>query len=261
MDEFTDPTGSRPSTTTDGYSLDMILIPAIDIKGGKVVRLFQGKFSDVTEYGDDPVTMALKWESMGAQWLHLVDLDGAKDGVMANRKVITKIAQTVKIPVEVGGGIRDKEIVEYLVNTAKVGRIILGTRAIENRNFLKKMLTKYGDKICVSLDCANGLVAGRGWVSTSNIKATDLVQELEAIGVKWIVYTDIARDGTLSGPNYEQLQTMLNTVRDVNVIASGGIGTIEDVRKLAAMPGVVAAITGKAIYEDKLDFKEALKVC
>ncbi len=239
----------------------MILIPAIDIKNGKVVRLFQGKFSEVTEYGDDPLDMALKWETLGAKWLHLVDLDGAKDGVMANREVITRIAQSVKIPVEVGGGIRDKETVEYLVNTAKVSRIILGTRAIEKRNFLKKMIAVYGDRICVSLDCANGLVAGRGWVSTSNIKAIDLIQEFETINLSWIVYTDIARDGTLSGPNFKQLQTVLNTVKKMNVIASGGIGSIEDVVKLNAMTGVAAAITGKAIYEGKLDFSKALNVC
>ncbi len=238
----------------------MILIPAIDIKGGKVVRLFQGKFSDVTEYADDPAAMAIKWEKMGAQWLHLVDLDGAKDGVMANKEVITKIAQTVKIPVEVGGGVRDRETVEYLIDTAKVSRVILGTRAIENRNFLKKMLKSYGEKICVSLDCANGLVAGRGWVSTSNIKGVDLAKELEAIGLQWMVYTDIARDGTLSGPNYEQIENMLKNISAIKFIASGGIGTIDDVKKLLQIPGVEAAITGKAIYEGKLDFQEALQL-
>jgi phosphoribosylformimino-5-aminoimidazole carboxamide ribotide isomerase len=238
----------------------MILIPAIDIKGGKVVRLFQGKFSDVTQYGEDPVAMSRQWEGLGAQWLHLVDLDGAKDGVMANRDVITRIAQTVKIPVEVGGGIRDEQAVEYLIKTAGVARVILGTKAIENRDFLKNMLALYGERICVSLDCSNGFVAGRGWVSTSNVKGTDLAQELEAMGLQWMVYTDIARDGTLAGPNFEQLQTMLNTVKSIKLIASGGIATIEDVKKLASMKGVSAAITGKAIYEGKLDFKEALKL-
>ena len=161
----------------------MILIPAIDIKGGKVVRLFQGKFSDVTEYGDDPLTMARQWESLGAQWLHLVDLDGAKDGVMANRDVICRIAKETKIPVEVGGGIRNEATVEHLIN-ANVSRVILGTTAIENRDFLKKMIAAYGDKICVSLDCSNGFVAGRGWVKETNIKATDLTHELEDIGLQ-----------------------------------------------------------------------------
>lgn len=239
----------------------MILIPAIDIKGGKVVRLFQGKFSDVTEYGDDPVAMARKWEAMGAQWLHLVDLDGAKDGVMANRDVIAQIAQSVKIPVEVGGGIRDEQTVDFLIGTAKVSRAILGTKAIGNRDFLKAMLDKYGEKICVSVDCANGMVAGRGWVETSTVKGTDLAQELQSLGLKWMVYTDIARDGTLAGPNYEQLKGIVQAVPKINVIASGGIATLDDVKKLSNMPGVAAAITGKAIYEGKLDFKEALAIC
>lgn len=239
----------------------MILIPAIDIKGGKVVRLFQGKFSHVTEYADDPVAMALKWESMGAQWLHLVDLDGAKTGVMLNKEIITAISQAVKIPVEVGGGIRNEATVDYLIHTAKVGRVILGTKAIEHRDFLRRLITNFADKICVSLDCSNGMVAERGWISTTNIKATDLALELEAMGLQWMVYTDIAKDGTLSGPNFEQLETMINTVKKAKLIASGGIATIEDIRKLSSMKGIEAAITGKAIYEGTLDFKEALKVC
>ncbi len=239
----------------------MILIPAIDIKNGKVVRLFQGKFADVTEYGDDPVAVAKKWESLGAKWLHVVDLDGAQSGIMKNQGTVGHIVQELKIPVQVGGGIRGEAIVEYLLTVAGVKRVILGTKAIENRDFLKKMVKAFGDKICVSLDCSNGFVAQRGWVSTTNIKASDLVLELEDIGLQWIVYTDIARDGTLSGPNYEQLQTMVNAVKKIKIIASGGIGTIEDVKNLAAMKGISAAITGKAIYEGKLDFKEALKVC
>ncbi len=238
----------------------MILIPAIDIKDGKVVRLFQGKFSEVTQYVDDPLSMARKWEDLGAKWLHLVDLDGAKDGVMFNQEIIKKIAQTVKIPVEVGGGIRSQQTIDELIK-ANVARVILGTRAIEDRTFLKRVLGLYGEKICVSLDCNDGMVAQRGWVSTTNVKATDLALELEALGVQWMVYTDIAKDGTLAGPNFEQLETMLNTLKKTKLIASGGIGTIDDVRKLAAMKGVAGAITGKAIYEGKLDFKEALKLC
>lgn len=238
----------------------MILIPAIDIKDGKVVRLFQGQFSRVTEYADDPVGMAHQWQNLGAEWLHLVDLDGAKTGAMANKDVICKIASSIKIPVEVGGGIRNEQTVKDLIE-AGVARVILGTTAIENLDFLKKMIDLYGDKICVSLDCSNGFVAQRGWVSTSTIKATDLIGQLEALGLQWIVYTDIARDGTLAGPSFDQLETILNTVKNMNVIASGGIGTIQDVKQLASMKGVKAAITGKAIYEGTFDFQEALKVC
>ncbi len=239
----------------------MILIPAIDIKGGKVVRLFQGKFTEVTEYGDDPLAMALQWERLGAKWLHVVDLDGAKDAVMGNQAVIKKIAQTLKIPVEVGGGIRSEETIKDLVQDGNIARVILGTKAIENRDFLKNMLGIYGDKICVSLDCTNGFVASRGWVASSNVKAVDLAKELELIGLQWLVYTDIARDGTLTGPNYEQLATMLGVIRKMNLIASGGVANIDDVKRLASMKGVAAAITGKAIYEGKLDFATALKVC
>ena len=202
----------------------MILIPAIDIKGGNVVRLFQGDFDKLTNYGPYPVEEADRWYEMGAQWFHLVDLDGAKSGIMSNKDYVIYITKKFigRVSVEVGGGIRDKQTVEDLIR-AGVKRVILGTKAIEDRKFLKDMLALHGEKICVSLDCSNGFVAQRGWVSTTNIKATDLAFELEAMGLQWMVYTDIARDGTLTGPNFDQLQTMLNTVKKINVIASGGI--------------------------------------
>ncbi len=237
----------------------MILIPAIDIKGGQVVRLFQGNFDKQTDYDLYPLMAAKRWCEMGAQWLHLVDLDGAKNGVMSNKEHIVYILQHIKIPVEVGGGIRDEQIVEDLIK-AGVKRVILGTKAIEDHKFLKNMLALYGEKICVSLDCSNGIVTDHGWVSTTTINATDLALELEAMGLQWMVYTDIARDGALTGPNFDQLQTMLNTVKKINIIASGGITTLADVTKLSAMKGVAAAITGKAIYEGTLDFKKAVEL-
>ncbi len=236
----------------------MILIPAIDLKDGRVVRLYQGKFDDVTDYGNHSLEFALSWKGEGAQWLHLVDLDGARDGQMGNLKAITDISLNVRIPVEVGGGIRDEATVKYLFETAQVSRVILGTKAIEDRDFLKKMLDRYKEKICVSIDCANGMVTGRGWVSSTNIKGIDLAKDLESIGLKWMVYTDIARDGTLEGPNYEQLHKIIEAVPDVNIIASGGISSLEDVMQLAKMK-VPAAITGRAIYEGKLDFKKAVE--
>jgi phosphoribosylformimino-5-aminoimidazole carboxamide ribotide isomerase len=238
----------------------MILIPAIDIKGGHVVRLFQGDFDKQTDYGLYPLRVADQLYEKGAQWFHLVDLDGAKNGIMGNKDYIISITKKFidKVSVEVGGGIRDKQTVEDLI-TAGVKRVILGTKAIEDRKFLKDMLDLYGGKICVSLDCNKGLVAQRGWVSTTNIKATDLALELEAMGLQWMVYTDIARDGTLTGPDYEGIESLTDVV-NISLIASGGIATIDDVRKLSAMKGVAAAITGKAIYEGKLDFKEAVKV-
>ena len=236
----------------------MILIPAIDIKGGQVVRLFQGDFDKQTDYDPYPLMAAKRWCEMGAQWLHLVDLDGAKNGVMGNKDHIIYIAEKLHVPVQAGGGIRDKQTVEDLIN-AGVKRVILGTKAIEDHQFLKDMLDLYGEKICVSLDCSNGFVTDHGWVSVTTIKATDLAVELEAMGLQWMVYTDIARDGALAGPNFDQIQTMLNTVKKINIIASGGIGTLEDVKKLSKMKGVAAAITGKAIYEGTLDFKKALE--
>ena len=236
----------------------MILIPAIDIKDGQVVRLFQGDFGKQTDYDPYPLMAAERWREMGAQWLHIVDLDGAQKGVMSNKDHIIYITQKVDVSVQAGGGIRDIKTVDDLIK-AGVKRVILGTRAIEDRKFLKNMLELYGEKICVSLDCSNGFVTQRGWVSVTNIKAIDMAVELEAMGLRWMVYTDIARDGVLAGPNFDQIQTMLNTVKKINLIASGGITTIEDVRKLASMRGVAAAITGKAIYEGKLDFKKALE--
>jgi len=220
------------------------------------VRLFQGDFSKQTEYEAYPLVAAKRWRDLGAQWLHLVDLDGAKTGTMANKEHIIYITQKIGIPVQVGGGVRDIKAVEDLIS-AGVKRVVLGTRAIEDRKFLKNMLALHGDKICVSLDCSNGFVTENGWVSVTNIKAIDLAVELEAIGLQWMVYTDIARDGVMTGPNFEQLQTMLNTLKKINLIASGGIATIDDVRRLSSMKGIAAAITGKAIYEGRMDFKEA----
>jgi phosphoribosylformimino-5-aminoimidazole carboxamide ribotide isomerase len=236
----------------------MILIPAIDIKDGKVIRLFQGDFNKQTDYDPYPLMAAKRWHDLGAQWLHIVDLDGAKNGVMGNKDHIIYIAQKLGISVQAGGGIRDIQTVDDLIK-AGVKRVVLGTRAIEDHQFLKNMLAIYGEKICVSLDCSNGFVFEHGWVSRTEIKATDLALELEAMGLQWMVYTDIARDGTLKGPNYDHLQTILDTVKKINIIASGGIATLEDVKKLSTMKGVAAAITGKAIYEGKLDFKEAIK--
>ena len=241
----------------------MILIPAIDIKDGQVVRLFQGNFGKQTDYDPYPLMAAKRWREMGAQWLHLVDLDGAKNGVMSNKDHIIYITQKVDAAVEAGGGIRDEQTVKDLIK-AGVKRVILGTKVIEDHKFLEDMLGLYGEKICVSLDCSNGFVTDHGWVSITNIKVTDLAREFEAMGLQWMVYTDIARDGVLAGPNFGQIQTMLNTVKKINIIASGGVSSLEDVIKLKNLKSeegknLWGAITGKAIYEGKLDFKKALE--
>jgi len=237
----------------------MILIPAIDIKDGQVVRLFQGDFDRQTDYDAYPLVAAKRWCDMGAQWLHLVDLDGAKNGVMSNKEHIIYIIQKLNVSIQAGGGIRDLQTVSDLIK-AGVKRVILGTRAIEDRKFLKNLLALYGEKICVSLDCSNGFVTQHGWVSVTNIKAVDLALEFESMGLQWMIYTDIARDGALSGPNFVQIQRMLNTLKKTKLIASGGVTTLDDVRQLSEMKGLAAAITGRAIYEGNLDFKKAIEL-
>jgi phosphoribosylformimino-5-aminoimidazole carboxamide ribotide isomerase len=237
----------------------MIIFPAIDIKNGQVVRLIQGKFDQVTEYSKDPVAIAQHWEKIGAEWLHVVDLDGAQTGVIQNLETILKIVKTVNIPVQMGGGVRQLKNAENLLQGG-VKRIVLGTKAIEDRAFFTTLLKKWNDRIAVSLDCNKGMVAQRGWTTTSNIKATDLVKELEQLGLKTLIYTDIARDGMLTGPNLPELKELL-TVTTIPVIASGGVSNLDDIKKLKQLEkdGLMGAITGKAIYEGKLDLKEALK--
>ena len=239
----------------------MILFPAIDINNGRVVRLTQGKFDQVTEYSNDPLMMAQKWKKMGATWLHIVDLDGAQNGQMSNMRTVLDIAKNVNISIQVGGGIRRKDEIVRLIE-GNIGRIILGTKVVEDRAFFTEVVKMWPKKIAVSLDCHNGMVAQRGWTSTTNIKAIDLVKELETIGVTCIIYTDIARDGMLSGPNIEALKQILKATK-IPVIASGGISNLDDIKKLLALKsqGLMGAITGKAIYEGKLDLEEAIKLC
>ena len=239
----------------------MIIIPAIDLKDGKVVRLSRGKFEEMTVYSEDPIAIAKKWEKAGAPLLHVVDLDGAQKGAMKNFDLIVNIAKAVKIPLEVGGGIREKDDINKLL-TSGIARVILGTKAIENRKFLKEILGKWRDKIAVSLDCHNGMVAQQGWSVTTELKATEFAEELEGLGLNTLIYTDIARDGTLSGPNFDGLKNVLDAV-EMQVIASGGVGQLEDIKKLMKLEpyGLYGAIVGKAIYENKLDLKEAIKLC
>lgn len=239
----------------------MILFPAIDIQDGKVVRLVQGQFDQVTEYAQDPVTVARQWEEKGATWLHVVDLDGARTGVMQNQETILNIVDALNIPVQTGGGIRSHEDVNYLLNGG-VARVILGTKVVEELSFLKDVLKKWGDRIAVSLDCHNGMVAQKGWTQTSELKATEFVKVLESMGLKILIYTDIARDGMLTGPNLEALKELL-TVTNIPVIASGGIATMQHIEQLVALEneGVMGAISGKALYEGTLDLKEALNLC
>lgn len=233
----------------------MILFPAIDIRGGKCVRLIQGDYNKEDVYGN-PVEMAEKWESLGAEALHVVDLDGAKEGVSQNLDVIKEIVETTNVPIQVGGGIRSIQAIEKLVEIG-VSRIILGTAALENPEFLKEAVETFKEKIAVSIDAKNGYVATEGWTKTSERQAADFAKELEALGVKTIIYTDIAKDGMLAGPNFKELQH-INEHVNINVIASGGVTTIDDVRQLKVLQ-LYGAIVGKALYTGDFSLETALK--
>lgn len=234
----------------------MILFPAIDIRGGKCVRLIQGDYDQEVVYNDSPTDMAKEWERQGAEFIHVVDLDGAKTGDSLNREAIEKIAKAVEVPVQVGGGIRSMEIVDSHIANG-VSRVIIGTAAIQDKQFLKEAVAKYGAKIAVSIDARNGFVATDGWTETSEVKAVDLLAELVEIGVETVVYTDIAKDGMLQGPNFQELEVM-NGASTIDIIASGGVSTEEDIRKLREM-NMYGAIIGKALYEGKLSLEKVLE--
>lgn len=234
----------------------MILFPAIDVLDGKCVRLIQGDYDKEVIYSDSPVEMAKLWEAEGAEFIHIVDLNGAKSGLSVNLTVIQHIAESVKIPVQVGGGIRSLKTIEDYLNKG-VNRVILGTAAISDPDFLKEAVKTFQEKIVVSVDAREGFVATEGWTDTSSTKATDLIEQLEQIGVQTIVYTDIAKDGMLAGPNLIE-QKQINEHTKMNVIASGGVTTIEDIQNLAYLD-MYGAIIGKALYDERLDFKDALE--
>lgn len=234
----------------------MLIYPAIDIKDKSCVRLVQGSFDNITLYEKDPVKVALKWESMGAKILHLVDLDGARAGIRINESVVKDIVKSVKIPVQIGGGIRDTKAVETYLN-AGVAQVIIGTAAIKNPIWLKEMIERYDDKIIVSIDARNGFIATDGWQDLSKKKALDYIKELKSFGLKRIVYTDIDKDGMLSGPNFKIYEDLKNTL-DIEIIASGGVTTMKDIEVLRNMR-LYGAIVGKALYDGKLNLEEVLK--
>lgn len=235
----------------------MLIIPAIDIKNGKCVRLIQGDPDRETIYSSDPVAMALKFQDLGARLIHIVDLDGAFQGFPVNRDIVVEISKSLSIPVEIGGGIRSHESISYYLE-AGIKRIILGT-AVVNDGF-KEFIDKYGKSIIVGIDAKNSKVAINGWKKLSNLSALDLIKKLQYFGVHEIIYTDISTDGMLTGPNYESIEKILSEVPDMSLIASGGVATIMDVRKLGEIPnpGLKGCIIGKAVYDGRIDLKEAL---
>jgi phosphoribosylformimino-5-aminoimidazole carboxamide ribotide isomerase len=234
------------------------VIPAVDIMGGKCVRLFKGKFDEMTVYDESPVDAALRWESMGATRIHVVDLDGAKTGVFTNLPIIKRIASSVKVPIQVGGGIRKKEIAEELLN-AGVDRIMLGTAVIESPALVKKLFKKFAERIAVSIDAMGGKTAIKGWQLKSDKTPIELAREAMAMGIKRFVYTDISRDGTLTGPNFKGIKLFAEEIK-ANVIASGGVSSLKDIIALKKMSsiGVEGCVIGKALYCGKIDAKKAL---
>lgn len=233
----------------------MILFPAIDIRNGRCVRLVQGDYDKEDFYGD-PVYMAKRWEDAGAQYLHIVDLDGALEGASKNLSVIARIADTVKLPIQVGGGIRSMVQVEKLLDIG-IERVILGSAAVYDESFLNSVLEKYGSTVAVSIDAKNGLVATDGWTKITSTKALDYARNLEGKGLKTIVYTDIEKDGMLSGPNFAEIDIM-NQQTNMQVIAAGGVTSLEDIRKLQRL-NIYGAIIGKALYTGEIDFQSALQ--
>lgn len=234
----------------------MILYPAIDIKDGKCVRLSQGSFDNVTVYSQNPVDIALKWQGQGAKYLHVVDLDGARYGEPKNIDIICEVATRLGIPVQLGGGIRTIGTI-YTILTKGITRVILGTSAVRNPELVRLALKTYGERIVIGIDARDGKVAIEGWEKTSDFTAVDFARKMQDLGAKTIIYTDIATDGMLAGPNLKAMEEMVGAV-DIDVIASGGVSKVEDIRNLKDV-GVAGAIIGKALYEGSIDLAEALK--
>jgi len=233
----------------------MIILPAIDIKDGNCVRLLKGDFSTAEKVAEDPLKTAAGFALCGASYLHMVDLDGAKSARPVNHEIILKTARQSALFTEVGGGIRDMAAVElYLQNGIK--RVILGSVALKNPAFVKEAVKKYGKKIAVGIDAKNGMVSTEGWLNTSDIGYLELAKSMEQAGVKAIIFTDISKDGTLSGPNLEQLDA-INRAVSCDIIASGGVTDISDIKALMAL-GLYGAICGKSIYKGTLDLKQAV---
>ncbi|MGG7178682.1 1-(5-phosphoribosyl)-5-[(5-phosphoribosylamino)methylideneamino]imidazole-4-carboxamide isomerase [Clostridium paraputrificum] len=235
----------------------MIILPAIDIIDGKPVRLYQGDYSKKEIVAEDILETAKSFQDLGAEYVHLVDLDGAKKGELVNGEVIIEVANTLDIPVEVGGGIRTYQTIEYLINNG-ISRVILGTSAMEDEELVKKAVEAFGDKIAVGIDCKDGYAYGRGWLESSSLYYIDFAKRLEKLGIKNVIVTDISKDGTLEGPNVEMLKKLKDEV-DMDITASGGIRDISNIKELNDL-GLYGAITGKAIYADTLSLEEAIKL-
>ncbi len=223
---------------------------------GKVVRLQQGRADQCTVYSDNPAAFAMRWEREGGDYLHVVDLDAAFSGEARNLESVRAIVAAVSLPVELGGGMRSEEAIRNALDVG-VSRVVIGTRAAESVAFVRDMVARFGGgRIAVGIDAKQGMVSVKGWTESSGIAAVDLARSMEDAGVGTLIYTDIATDGMLTGPNYAELEKMLATV-DIPLVASGGVGTVDHITRLAAMPGLYGAIIGKALYDGTVDLADA----
>ncbi len=235
----------------------MHIFPAIDLIEGKAVRLFKGDYAQMTVYSENPMEIARDFESKGAKFIHIVDLEGAKDGTTPNLETVKKIAKETKLFTEVGGGIRDLETVKRYLESG-VDRVILGTAAVKDEAFLRSALTKYGEKIAVGIDIKDGFVAIKGWTESSGIDPFEFCKKMQGLGVKYIICTDISKDGAMQGTNLE-LYKELSLKFDINITASGGVSSMKDIEELRKMD-IYGAIIGKAYYIGAIDLKKAIEV-
>jgi phosphoribosylformimino-5-aminoimidazole carboxamide ribotide isomerase len=234
-----------------------IVIPAVDIKGGKCVRLYQGRADAEKVYFENPIEVAKRWEAEGAKIVHVVDLDGAFNGVPKNLPIVKKIVEELSIPVQFGGGVRTFKALEELFKVG-VERVVVGTVAVEEPQLFKEMVTAFPERVVVGIDAKNGIATTRGWVELSGIPAVELAKKLQELPIWGFVYTDISRDGTLTSPNFQEVEKFSSSV-ELPVIASGGVSSVADLKKLSQIKGVVGAIVGKALYERKVNLKEAIQ--
>lgn len=235
----------------------MVILPAIDIKDGNCVRLFKGDYGTVQKVAESYMDTARSFEQAGSEWIHMVDLDGAKDATQQNKEIFLDVAKNTGLKVEVGGGIRTLDTVEMYLSGG-ISRVIIGSAAVKNPQLVKDAVREYGDRIAVGIDAKNGYVATEGWLETSDVYFTELAKAMSDIGVKYMIFTDISKDGTLSGVNAAQLKE-INECCPANIIASGGVHTIEDIRICKEL-GLYGTICGKSIYSGNLDLKEAVKL-
>ncbi len=235
----------------------MIVLPAIDLKDGNCVRLFEGDYATVHKVADNPIETAISFEQLGASWVHMVDLDGAKDGAMSNNEIILSVCKKTSLKVEVGGGIRDMEAVDYYLQNG-AARVILGSAAVKNKSLVVEAVKKYGEKIAVGIDAKDGMVCAEGWLDNSGVNFIELAKEMEKIGASKIIFTDISKDGMLAGPNLNQLDELKSAV-GCDIIASGGVSNLKDIINLAEL-NIYGAIAGKAIYTGDLNLSAAIEI-